>query len=97
MHRVFKYTECHLQDIPAQADGRVKSLNSIDESIERRERNRLAYNKGPFRSLEEIIEDLYDLAGFLIAVGYPSDVDRANQLVKHPVAGRLGQEPHDAP
>ncbi|CEI68091.1 unnamed protein product [Fusarium venenatum] len=53
---------------------RVKSLSSITKSIERRQSHR----GERYKEVDEIFDDLHDLAGFRIVVDYPSGI----QIVK---------------
>ncbi|RFN44797.1 vegetative incompatibility protein het-e-1 [Fusarium flagelliforme] len=56
---------------------RVKSLSSISKSIERRQIHR----KEQYKTVDEIFDDLHDLAGFRIVVDYPSGISLANAFV----------------
>lgn len=56
---------------------RVKSLSSITKSIQRRE-----YHRGQrYREVDEIFNDLHDLAGFRIVVDYPSGIASAKAFI----------------
>ncbi|OBS20414.1 hypothetical protein FPOA_06784 [Fusarium poae] len=56
---------------------RVKSLSSIKKSIERRQSHR----GEPYREVDEIFDDLHDLAGFRIVVDYPSGIGIAKAFI----------------
>ncbi|KAM5369980.1 hypothetical protein ACJZ2D_008663 [Fusarium nematophilum] len=71
------YCESKLQEkeIPAQVEGRVKSVDSVNKSLERREKYRLEHGQSTYENLGQILYDLHDLAGIRIVVDYPSDAD----------------------
>lgn len=56
---------------------RVKSLTSIAKSIERRQIHRGKH----YTEVDEIFDDLHDLAGFRIVVDYPSGIQIAKDFV----------------
>ncbi|KAH7117459.1 hypothetical protein EDB81DRAFT_952888 [Dactylonectria macrodidyma] len=78
-----KYCERQLYEkcIPAKIEGRVKSLDSIEKSLERREKHRIEHQKNQYENLGEIFYDMHDLAGIRIVVDYPSDIDKVNQFI----------------
>ncbi|KAI1092369.1 hypothetical protein F5B19DRAFT_492417 [Rostrohypoxylon terebratum] len=57
--------------------GRVKTAESIQKSLDRREQHR----GKPFESLQEIFDAMHDLAGSLIAIQYADDLEAVNQLI----------------
>ncbi|RBR14438.1 uncharacterized protein FIESC28_07674 [Fusarium coffeatum] len=64
-------------NIRCTVSGRVKSLSSITKSIERRQVHRgKQYDK-----VDEIFDDLHDIAGFRIVVDYPSGIQTAKLFV----------------
>ncbi|KAM0226796.1 hypothetical protein ACHAPO_012062, partial [Fusarium lateritium] len=56
---------------------RVKSLTSITKSIERRQNHR----GERYKEVDEIFDDLHDLAGFRIVVDYPSGIQIAKAFI----------------
>lgn len=56
---------------------RVKTLSSITKSLERRQSHR----GQQYRAVDEIFNDLHDLAGFRIVVDYPSGIQTAKAFI----------------
>ncbi|KAK7402748.1 hypothetical protein QQX98_011505 [Neonectria punicea] len=81
--QLIKYCErqLHERHILAKVEGRAKSLDSIEKSIQRREEHRIHNHHGPYESLYEIFHDIHDLAGVRIVVDYPSDIDTVNEFI----------------
>ncbi|KAH7020305.1 hypothetical protein EDB80DRAFT_702789 [Ilyonectria destructans] len=85
VQRLIKYCNeqlCDKQKIPAKIEGRAKSQGSIRDTLERREQHRIKQKNGPYRDMQEILDDMHDLAGVRIVVDYPSDMDKANQFIE---------------
>ncbi|CAH0034084.1 unnamed protein product [Clonostachys rhizophaga] len=70
------------RNISAKVDGRVKTTQSIDKTLDRRLQYRIANYLGAYKSVEEMFYDMYDLAGIRIVVDYPSQLEPANQLIE---------------
>lgn len=64
--------------VPCTVSARVKCLTSITKSIKRRQTHRGTQ----YREVDEIFDDLHDLAGFRIVVDYPSGIQIANAFIK---------------
>lgn len=93
---LIKYCEdqlCDKQNIPAKVEGRAKSQSSIQDTLERREQHRIKEKNGPYRSMQEILDDMHDLAGIRIVVDYPSDMDKANRFIE--AAFEAKKEPNE--
>ncbi|KAH6962578.1 WD40-repeat-containing domain protein [Ilyonectria sp. MPI-CAGE-AT-0026] len=84
VQELIKYCNDQLGDkgIPAKVEGRAKSQGSIRDTLERREQHRMKQKKGPYRDMQQILDDMHDLAGLRIVVDYPSDMDKTNQFIK---------------
>ncbi|KAF7555505.1 hypothetical protein G7Z17_g2135 [Cylindrodendrum hubeiense] len=84
VQELIEYCDDQLCDkgIAAKVEGRAKSRGSIEETLKRREKHRIDNQKNEYQSLEEIFEDMHDLAGIRIVVDYPSDLNTVNQLIK---------------
>ena len=68
--------------IAAVVEGRVKLVASIKKYIERRETYRIGLQQGPYKSLQEIFDDMHDLAGIRVIVDFPTQVDLVDQFIK---------------
>ncbi|CAG9982622.1 unnamed protein product [Clonostachys byssicola] len=77
------YCEHEIQQrgISAKVDGRVKASSSINKTLHRREQHRMSKGLGVYERVEDMFRDMHDLAGLRIIVDYPSQLERANQLV----------------
>ncbi|VUC32578.1 unnamed protein product [Clonostachys rosea] len=69
------------RNISAIVDGRVKTEQSIYNTIDRRLQYRIDNHQGEYQSVEEMFNDMHDLAGIRIVVDYPSQLAPANQLI----------------
>ena len=65
-------------NVRCTVSGRVKSLNSITKSIERRQ----VHRGKQYEEVDEILDDLHDLAGFRIVLDYPSGIPIAKTFIK---------------
>ncbi|KAF5579367.1 vegetative incompatibility het-e-1 [Fusarium pseudocircinatum] len=74
-------TQLDERRIPAFAEHRVKSRNSISKSLERRELHRIKEGKGPYNGFSDILDDLHGLAGIRLVVDYPRDLEAASLLI----------------
>uniref|UniRef100_A0A4E9DR71 RelA/SpoT domain-containing protein n=1 Tax=Gibberella zeae TaxID=5518 RepID=A0A4E9DR71_GIBZA len=77
MVEILKMALQHELKVRCTIAARVKSLSSITKSIQRRE-----YHRGQrYREVDEIFDDLHDLAGFRIVVDYPSGIASAKAFI----------------
>ncbi|CAH0042151.1 unnamed protein product [Clonostachys rhizophaga] len=81
MREMRQYCTRHV-NVPNTVTGRVKSRDSIEKSIKRREEDRITRGKGPYTKIDEILEDLHDLVGIRITVDFLSDTKLADAFVK---------------
>lgn len=84
VQELIKYCNDQLSDkgIPAKVEGRAKSHGSIRDTLRRREKHRIDHQGREYTNLEEILDDMHDLAGIQVVVDYPTDVDKANHFIK---------------
>lgn len=69
--------------IPAMVEGRQKSAESIRKSMDRREQVRINKSSaGPYANLEEIFNDVHDLAGIRIVVDFTPHVKKVVERIK---------------
>ncbi|CAH0051149.1 unnamed protein product [Clonostachys solani] len=57
--------------------GRAKTAESVQKSLDRRERDR----QRPYIGLEDILKTMHDLAGSMVILQYPSDVQGVNEFI----------------
>lgn len=80
MQEMREYCTRHVK-VPLTVTGRVKSRESIEKSIARREEHRKSHGKGLYTTFHEILEDMHDLAGIRITVDFLSDTEPANDFI----------------
>ncbi|VUC28719.1 unnamed protein product [Clonostachys rosea] len=76
-----KYCARHVK-VSHTLTGRVKSRDSIEKSIKRREEYRIRHKEGSYTTLDEIFKDMHDLAGIRITVDFLCDTEQANKFIK---------------
>ncbi|CAH0044544.1 unnamed protein product [Clonostachys solani] len=81
MREMKQYCTRHV-NVPHTVTGRVKSRESIEKSITRREEYRRTHRNGPYTTLHEILEDVHDLAGIRITVDFLSDTEPVNEFIR---------------
>ncbi|CAG9986827.1 unnamed protein product [Clonostachys byssicola] len=81
MREMREYCTRHVK-VPHTVTGRVKSRESIEESIARREEYRITHGKGLYVTLHEILDDMHDLTGIRITVDFLSDTEPANEFIR---------------
>ncbi|KAF5240679.1 hypothetical protein FAUST_4205 [Fusarium austroamericanum] len=64
-------------EVRCTVSARVKALSSIEKSIRRRQNHR----GERYKEVDEIFDDLHDLAGFRIVVDYPSGIGAAKAFI----------------
>ncbi|OBS17672.1 hypothetical protein FPOA_09407 [Fusarium poae] len=69
-------------NVPAELESRVKSPESIKNSIERREAARIKAGKQPYSTLEDIRTDVHDLVGIRIIVDFTPHLEDVNNWIK---------------
>lgn len=73
------------QSIDAEVSSRVKEVDSIEKTLQRREndlkRSDSKDNKGGFRNLEHIFSEMHDLSGLRIVLKYREDLDKAQTFI----------------
>ncbi|KAL3588289.1 hypothetical protein FPOAC2_10442 [Fusarium poae] len=69
-------------NVPAEFESRVKSPESIKNSIQRREAARIKAGKQPYSTLEAIRTDVHDLVGIRIIVDFTPHLDDVNNWIK---------------
>ncbi|CAI6095882.1 unnamed protein product [Clonostachys chloroleuca] len=81
MREMRQYCTRHV-NVPNTVTGRVKSRESIEKSIARREEYRKDHGNGPYTTFQEILDDIHDLAGIRITVDFLSDTEPANVFIR---------------
>ncbi|KAF5623063.1 vegetative incompatibility het-e-1 [Fusarium sp. NRRL 52700] len=74
-------TQLDERRIPAFAEYRVKSRDSISKSLERRELHRIKEGKGSYNGFSDILDDLHDPAGIRLVVDYPRGLEAASSFI----------------
>lgn len=67
----------------ATIEGRVKELDSIKKSIDRRQIYREEHRERPYKSVAEVLRDVHDLVGVRIVVVFTSSLQRVNELIRN--------------
>ncbi|KAF5006477.1 hypothetical protein FDECE_7164 [Fusarium decemcellulare] len=78
--------------IRATLHSRIKTLESIKKSIDRRESSRIGLGGGGYESPKEIFDDVHDLVGFRIVVDYLSGLEDSYAMIDKTF--RKEREPH---
>ncbi|KAJ3548172.1 hypothetical protein NM208_g1135 [Fusarium decemcellulare] len=68
--------------ISAKVEGRRKSAESIRKSMDRREEDRIKRSLGPYTNLEEIFNDVHDLAGIRVVVDFAPQVEKVQEHIE---------------
>ncbi|KAK3305060.1 uncharacterized protein B0T15DRAFT_188014 [Chaetomium strumarium] len=68
------------EGIAGQVTGRIKTVDSIQKSLDRREKARGEQNQ--FKSLSDIFHEIHDLVGLRIVLEFPDDMERAVGFIK---------------
>ncbi|KAF5012926.1 hypothetical protein FDECE_1037 [Fusarium decemcellulare] len=68
--------------ISAKVEGRRKSAESIRKSMDRREEDRIKRSLGSYRNLEEIFNDVHDLAGIRVVVDFAPQVEKVQEHIE---------------
>ncbi|KAM0228716.1 hypothetical protein ACHAP5_011867, partial [Fusarium lateritium] len=69
------------EQIAADVRGRVKSTTSVRKSLERREKDRIEITKEPYKTIDEIFQDVHDLAGIRIIVDFAPHINKVKELI----------------
>ncbi|KAK4040861.1 hypothetical protein C8A01DRAFT_45879 [Parachaetomium inaequale] len=68
------------ESIACQVTSRTKAVDSIQKSLDRREKARGEQNQ--FKSLSDIFKEIHDLVGLRIVLEFPDDMERAVGFIK---------------
>lgn len=78
----FCKNKLHENPISCNVTGRVKCSDSISRSLHRREKNLIEKENKQYKSLEEVIDDIHDLAGIRIVVDFRSDIENVSSFIQ---------------
>ncbi|KAJ3542247.1 hypothetical protein NM208_g4202 [Fusarium decemcellulare] len=79
--KLITFCKTHVK-VSATIEGRVKSSNSIQKSIERREKHRIDHGKGPYDNIATVFRDVHDLVGVRIVVDFTSHLGVVDQFIE---------------
>lgn len=82
-HEIFHRGETGLMDKGQTDLAAAKSINSTRKSIIRRQRKRVTEGKGIYASVDEVLKEMPDLAGIRIALYYPNDFQKVDNLIRY--------------
>jgi ppGpp synthetase/RelA/SpoT-type nucleotidyltranferase len=69
--------ELQIRNLNCMVLGRVKTAESVQKSLDRREEHR----QRPCIGLEDILKTMHDLVGSMVVLQYPSDVPKVNMFI----------------
>ncbi|KAH6998614.1 hypothetical protein BKA56DRAFT_649849 [Ilyonectria sp. MPI-CAGE-AT-0026] len=78
----FCKNKLHEKPISCNVTGRVKCSDSISRSLDRREQNLMEKENKQYKSLEDVIDDIHDLAGIRIVVDFRSDIENVSSFIQ---------------
>lgn len=78
----FCKNKLHEKPISCNITGRVKCSDSICRSLDRREQNLMEKENKQYKSLEDVIDDIHDLAGIRIVVDFRSDIENVSSFIQ---------------
>lgn len=69
--------------IMAIVSARVKDPERLEQKLLQLEAQRIAAGQGPFRNAEDIYDDVHDLVGARVALYFPGDAGRVDELIQN--------------
>ena len=82
-HEIFHRGKAGLMEEGQTDLAAAKGLDSTRKTIVRRLHDRLGRGKDPYKDSSEIVKEMHDLAGIRVAIYYPNDFEKVENLIRY--------------